>query len=70
MTDCQVVVTISRKRQRPGYVGIDRLISGSCAIFSEVHCFHLATMTERVVHAIYSYEARPELILRSDELAT
>jgi hypothetical protein len=30
----------------------------------------LATMTERVVHAICSCDARPERILRSAELAT
>jgi hypothetical protein len=32
--------------------------------------FNLATMTERVVHAICSCGARPERILRSAELAT
>jgi hypothetical protein len=32
--------------------------------------FNLATMTERVVHAICSCEARPERFLRSAELAT
>ena len=32
--------------------------------------FNLATMTERVVHAICSCDARPERILRSAELAT